>query len=103
MSFGVMGGQFQPMGHVYVTTAITDLGQDPQEALDAPRLFFEGDTISLEHSVPGDVEGALAEMGHRCVRRPSPWGGGQIIVRDAATGVYAGASDPRKDGIAVGY
>ena len=43
MSFGVMGAHFQPMGHVYVMSNMFDYGMDPQEALDAPRVFFEGD------------------------------------------------------------
>ncbi len=53
MAFGVMGAHFQPMGHVYVMSNMFDYGMDPQEALDAPRVFFEGDALVVEASVPG--------------------------------------------------
>ena len=52
MAFGVMGAHFQPMGHVYVMSNMFDYGMDPQEALDAPRVFFEGDALLVEESVP---------------------------------------------------
>ncbi len=52
MAFGVMGAHFQPMGHVYVMSNMFDYGMDPQEALDAPRVFFEGDALLVEETVP---------------------------------------------------
>ncbi len=103
MAFGVMGANFQPMGHVYVVTNIMDYGLDPQEALDSPRVFFEGDTLWAEDSVPDDICNALKAMGHPIARRPEPWGGGQIVMIDRENGTVIGASDPRKDGMALGY
>lgn len=103
MSFGVMGAAFQPIGHVYVVTNMVDYGLDPQEALDCPRMFFEGGDIMMEEGVPAATAGRMAAMGHRMVLRDDPWGGGQIVAIDAATGLRIGASDARKDGLALGY
>ncbi len=103
MPFGVMGAHFQPMGHVYVMSNMFDYGMDPQEALDCPRVFFEGDAILAEDSVPAAVVAGLEKMGHKLARRPMPWGGGQIVLFDRARGTLIGASDPRKDGQALGY
>lgn len=103
MAFGVMGANFQPMGHVYMMTNILDYGLDPQEAVDNPRMFFEGGTLWAEDSVPADVCNALEKMGHPIKRRPEPWGGAQITMFDRANGTVIGASDPRKDGMAIAY
>jgi len=103
MSFGVMGANFQPMGHVYVMTNTLDYGLDAQEALDLPRVFFEGQTLWVEDSVPMRVREGLSALGHPVRVRPEPWGGGQIVQFDHANGTLIGASDPRKDGMALGY
>lgn len=103
LSFGVMGAAYQPFGHVYVISNMIDYGMDAQEALDCARVFFEGDTVSLETGVPEAVASALQGMGHKVSRRPDPWGGGQIVALDHDNGVLVGASDPRKDGLALGY
>ncbi len=103
MSFGVMGANFQPMGHVYMMSNLLDYGLDAQEAVDSPRVFFEGGTLWAEASVPDAVCDGLASLGHPVARRPDPWGGGQIVQIDRANGVLIGASDPRKDGLALGY
>jgi gamma-glutamyltranspeptidase/glutathione hydrolase len=103
MAFGVMGAHFQPMGHVYVMNNMFDYGMEPQQALDAPRMFFEGDAILVEDGVPREVLAGLEARGHKLQRRPLPWGGGQIVMRDAASGTLTGASDHRKDGMALGY
>ena len=102
-SFGVMGANFQPMGHVYMMTNLLDYGLDAQETLDCPRVFFEGDTLWCEDGVPADVYDGLKAMGHPVARRADPWGGGQLIMFDRANGTLIGASDPRKDGMALGY
>ena len=102
-SFGVMGANFQPMGHVYVMSNMLDYGMDPQETLDSPRVFFEGQTLWAEESVPADVLDGLKAMGHPVAMRPDPWGGGQIIRFDRENGTLIGASDARKDGMAQGY
>lgn len=103
MAFGVMGAAFQPMGQVYVITNMLDYGMDPQEAIDFPRMFPEGGLVLAEQSVPQATFDRLAAMGHPMRRRELPWGGGQAVLIDRAASVLIGASDPRKDGCALGY
>ncbi|MEL6375193.1 MAG: gamma-glutamyltransferase family protein [Pseudomonadota bacterium] len=103
LSFGVMGAAFQPIGHAYVMTNMLDYGMDPQEALDHPRVFFDGDQVGCERTVPRATIDGLQAMGHDAVYVDDPWGGGQIVQIDRARGTLIGASDPRKDGIALGY
>jgi gamma-glutamyltranspeptidase/glutathione hydrolase len=103
LSFGVMGAAFQPMGHAYVLTNMLDFGMDPQEAIDCPRVFFEGNELLVEECVPASTAEGLAAMGHVVKVRDEPWGGGQAIAIDHANGVLIGASDPRKDGCALGF
>jgi gamma-glutamyltranspeptidase/glutathione hydrolase len=103
MSFGVMGSHYQPMGHTQVVLNMVDYGMDVQQAIDAPRIFFEGDDTMPERGVsPATLEG-LREKGHKLVTTESPWGGGQAIVIDWKRGVLIGGSEPRKDGCAIGY
>jgi gamma-glutamyltranspeptidase/glutathione hydrolase len=110
-SFGVMGGFMQPQGHFQVLSAMLDDDLNPQEALNRPRWCLEdgtGDTtLALEEGIPVATMARLAEMGHR-VRPVSGqgralFGDGQIIRRDAATGVLLGGSDPRKDGLTAAF
>lgn len=103
MSFGVMGGDFQPMGHVNVAVNRYVYGMDPQAALDFPRLFPRGQDVLVESTVPASVLAALAGKGHRIVAADEPLGGGQAIVIDHARGLLIGGSDHRKDGFALGY
>jgi gamma-glutamyltranspeptidase/glutathione hydrolase len=103
MAFGVMGADYQPMGHAHVITNMVDYGMDVQAAIDSPRMFFEGETTEVERGVPaGTIEG-LKARGHNVAFRPLPLGGGQAIVIDWERGVLIGGSDPRKDGCAIGY
>jgi gamma-glutamyltranspeptidase/glutathione hydrolase len=102
MPFGVMGGGYQPTGHARFLSNIADFGMDPQAALDAPRAFAGGGVLKLERGYPDPTRRALAALGHRVVTPERPLGGGQaIMIRDS--GVLEGASDPRKDGCALGY
>jgi gamma-glutamyltranspeptidase/glutathione hydrolase len=103
MAFGVMGAAFQPIGHAYVMTNMLDYAMDPQEAIDCPRVFFEGGDLVVEESVPAATVEELRAMGHRIRVRALPWGGGQAVLFDRDNGVLVGASDPRKDGLALGY
>jgi gamma-glutamyltranspeptidase/glutathione hydrolase len=103
MVLGVMGAHFQPMGHVYVMTNVFHYGMDPQEAIDTPRAFFDGETVLVEESVPEAVIAGLRQLGHRIAPRRMPWGGAQVVRIDSDKGVLVGASDPRKDGLALGY
>jgi gamma-glutamyltranspeptidase/glutathione hydrolase len=103
MPFGVMGGQYQPTGHMRVLSNLIDFGLDPQSALDAPRSFAEVDALELEAGYTDDVAAELSAMGHRVRRPPGPLGGAQAIWIDERNGLLVGASDPRKDGCALGY
>ena len=102
-AFGVMGGNLQPAGHAYVMSNMLEYGLDPQEAIDCPRIFFEQGVCWAEESVPRHVYEGLAALGHPMQIRRDPWGGGQMIVMERDKGLLIGASDPRKDGMAVGY
>jgi gamma-glutamyltranspeptidase/glutathione hydrolase len=103
MPFGVMGGQYQPVGQSHVLTNILDYGCDVQEAIDMPRgLHYEG-VYQLEDSVPADVVEGLKKLGHKTTSLVGPLGGGQAIWIDWDKGTLTGGSDPRKDGCALGY
>ena len=103
LSFGVMGGEYQPMGHVTVLTNWLDFGLDLQEAIDAPRFQPGGGVVALERPVPQDVLKALQQRGHVVGRTELSLGGAQAIYADARSGVLSAGSDPRKDGCAMGY
>ena len=101
--FGVMGGDYQPLGHAHVITSVLEHGLDAQAAVDLPRVFFDAHGLALETGVPDGVATQLRAMGHTIARAAQPFGGGQIIVYDYEAGVIKGASDPRKDGFAAGF
>ncbi len=103
MAFGVMGGAYQAMGHAYFISNVMDFGLDLQAAIDLPRVFFEGEEVIVENGFDESVMQDLRTLGHQPVRRPLPQGGGQAIRIDWDRGVLIGASDPRKDGCALGY
>jgi len=103
MPFGVMGGAYQPTGHSRVLSNMVDFGLDPQAALDAPRCFAFEDVLSVERGYPQSVRAELSDLGHDVVVPDTPLGGGQAVVIDDENGVLIGASDPRKDGCALGY
>jgi gamma-glutamyltranspeptidase/glutathione hydrolase len=108
MSFGVMGGGIQPQGHVQVLVNIIDLGMGLQQALDAPRYrYMTGKDVLLEDEIPASVISRLMALGHRRASPPgilrSSMGGGQAIMIDPVSRTLMGASDPRKDGLAIGY
>jgi gamma-glutamyltranspeptidase/glutathione hydrolase len=105
MSFGVMGAHMQPQGHVQMLTRIFDYGQNPQAALDAPRWHLAPDgKVALEPGFPAAAVEGLRRRGHAIITDApgTLFGGGQIIL-GLAGGGYAAASDPRKDGQAVGF
>ena len=104
MPFGVMGGYYQAMGHAYFLGNLFDFGLDLQEALDLPRLFAtpEG-PVEVETGIPAEAVAGLKRRGHEVVPSNRPLGGGQAIWIDRAEGVLTGASEPRKDGCALGY
>jgi len=115
VSFGVMGGDMQPQGHVQVLVNILDFGMNLQEAGDAPRLRHDGSSqptgeimrdggeLALEPGFDPAVVAELGRRGHRIKAVRGDFGGYQAIRRDPTTGAYAGASESRKDGHAAGY
>src|SRR3981081_352903 len=103
MPFGVMGGQYQPVGQCHVLTNILDYGCDVQEAIDMPRgLHYEG-VYQLWDGIPADIVEGLKKLGHKTTSVVGPLGGGQAIWIDWDKGTLSGGSDPRKDGCALGY
>jgi len=103
MSFGVMGAHYQPMGHVQIVLNMLDYGMDVQQAIDAPRFFFEGEQTVVEHGTPATTVDGLMERGHDVVFAATPWGGAQTIKIDWDRGALIAGSEPRKDGCALGY
>jgi gamma-glutamyltranspeptidase / glutathione hydrolase len=103
MSFGVMGAHYQPMGHVQIIMNMIDYGMDVQQAIDAPRFFFEGEKTDVERGTPAATIAGLKSRGHDVVTATSPWGGAQTIKIDWDRGVLIAGSEPRKDGCALGY
>src|SRR3990167_4269062 len=109
MSFGVMGANMQPQGHVQTLVRMLDHGQNPQAACDAPRWRFnQGLSVNAEASMPLATQQGLAALGHDLTVIDDPYGefgAGQFIWRlgDARTQGYVAASDPRRDGQAAGF
>jgi gamma-glutamyltranspeptidase / glutathione hydrolase len=115
LSFGVMGGAFQPQGHGQVLVNMLDFGLSPQQAGDQPRIEHTGSsepstgraggagTVTFERGIRDEVKLELAEMGHAISGAPRSAGGYQAIWRTEDPRVYFGGSDPRKDGGAFGY
>ncbi|GGC76312.1 gamma-glutamyltransferase [Thalassobacillus devorans] len=104
--FGVMGGFMQPQGHVQVVMNMVDYHLNPQAALDAPRWkWVSGKTIEVEPHFPDHIAQALSRKGHQIVKRVDSlsFGRGQIIVRNPETGVLAGGSESRTDGLVLGW
>lgn len=115
MSFGVMGGDFQPQGHSQVVMNMIDFGMSPQQAGDQPRVAHagssdpwgsksvDGGSVNFERGIPDSVKLKLAEMGHAIKPGHGAHGGYQAIWRLDNPRRYFGGSDPRKDGAMVGY
>jgi gamma-glutamyltranspeptidase/glutathione hydrolase len=117
MSYGLMGGGMQPQGHVQVLINMVDFGMNVQEAGDAARFLHDGGgspeggdptrygTLYLEPGVPMETVEALKTLGHQVEVNDSGvmFGGYQAIQRDPETGVYAGATEMRKDGTVAGW
>jgi len=104
MPFGVMGGQYQAMGHAHFLSNHFDFGLDLQEAIDLPRVYAPPmGPVEVESGVPAESLDGLKTRGHTIARSEKPIGGAQAIAIDWQTGTLTGASDPRKDGCALGY
>jgi gamma-glutamyltranspeptidase/glutathione hydrolase len=108
-SFGVMGGFMQPQGHMQVVLGLIDDGLDPQAALDRPRFCIDdgtsGGQVAFEEGILPEIQSELNKMGHSVYPLSgydrAIFGRGQVIRRDAQTGVLCGGSDPRADGCAM--
>jgi gamma-glutamyltranspeptidase/glutathione hydrolase len=110
MSYGVMGGDIQAQGHVQVLVNLIDRGMNLQQAIDAPRVrYISLRGVMMEEELSAPVIDDLVQRGHERVMPAAGlthralMGGGQAIVIDRATGTLLGASDSRKDGLALGY
>ncbi len=115
LSFGVMGGDFQPQGHCEIVMNLIDYGMNLQEAGDAPRIDHTGTSkptgqvaegkgkIRLESGFDYETIRELMVRGHDVGYGLGIYGGYQAIMWDAERGVYFGASESRKDGMAAGY
>lgn len=110
-SFGVMGGDMQPQGHVQVVANLIDSGLNPQAALDTPRFrFIEDHDVTLETTrLPEDTIDDLRARGHSVITEEEyfepdvgHYGGGQLIYR-TDDGTLIGGSEPRRDGEAIGF
>ena len=108
MSYGVMGGDMQPQGHLQTLVRMLDYQQHPQAACDAPRWRFAGGKLNVEAGMPAATVQGLMDLGHRVdsfADSYQDFGAGQFIWRlgDPAVEGYVAASDPRRDGQAAGY
>jgi len=107
LSFGVMGGDMQPQGHVQFLINLIDFKMNLQEAVDAPRVrHMQGMEVYLEDGISKETALELQEKGHQIVQASPPAnqvGGGQAIYLDRDQDALLGASDRRKDGCAIGY
>lgn len=115
MSFGVMGGDFQPQGHSQVMMNMIDFRMSPQQAGEQPRISHDGSSspwgakaidggaLVLERGISDSVKQQLADMGHQLSPNLGVHGGYQAIWRVDHPRRYFGGSDPRKDGAALGY
>ena len=103
LSFGVMGGDLQPQGHVQVLLNMIEFGMNVQEAGEAPRASHSpSGGVGLEPGFPDGVTAKLESMGHQ-VRTAGAMGGYQAIEIDWERGVLIGGSDPRKDGAVAAW
>ena len=115
LSFGVMGGDMQPQGHVQVLVNLIDFGMNVQEAGDAARIRHDGSptptglpgqgsgVVLVESGITGEAVKALRDKGHTVMRARDGYGGYQGIMIDWQQGVLHGATESRKDGVAAGY
>jgi gamma-glutamyltranspeptidase/glutathione hydrolase len=109
ISYGVMGGNMQPQGHLQTLVRMVDHHQNPQAACDAPRWRFnQGLSVNVEAAMKADTVAALVARGHGIESFSDSYqdfGAGQFIWRlgDPAVEGYVAASDPRRDGLVAGF
>ena len=103
LSFGVMGGGMQPQGHVQVLLNLIDFGMNIQEAGETARFRHSESGVALESAIGAEVRFGLNQLGHQLITNVGAFGGFQGILIDYEHDVLMGGSDPRKDGLAIGY
>jgi gamma-glutamyltranspeptidase / glutathione hydrolase len=103
MPFGVMGGHYQATGHANFLSNVLDRKFDIQAAAESPRSFAFDKVLQLESTIPESVRADLAARGHTIQMAEAGIGGCQAIQIDYDRGVLLGASDHRKDGLALGF
>ena len=103
MSYGVMGGQYQPIGQAQVLQNIFEFGMSIQEAIDLQRSFALNGKLNIEKSFSETLVNDLSNLGHIIQIEEDGIGGGQGVVIDRKDGLLIGGSDSRKDGLAIGY
>ena len=97
-----MGGDYQPMGHAHIISALYDHGMDLQESCNLPRYYWNNNKVFVEKSFNPNLIKHMNELGHKVLYNEEPLGGAQLIAIDWEKGVISAASDPRKDGLALG-
>jgi gamma-glutamyltranspeptidase/glutathione hydrolase len=103
VSFGVMGGDNQAQAHAQVVMNLVDFAMHIQDAGEAARVRHGGNELAVESGIGPDVRKALEARGHTLRDGRGAMGGFQGILIDPRTGVLMGGSDPRKDGLAIGW
>ncbi len=103
MSYGVMGGQYQPIGQSHMLQNIIDYNLSIQESIDFPRAFALNGNLKIEKSLDSNIVNKLINIGHKISIEPYSIGGAQCIKIDRKNGVLIAGSDSRKDGMAIGY
>ena len=98
-----MGGQYQAAGHAYVLSQIIDFGLNPQLALNHSRIFPNNNVLDIEADFDLNLINELKLKGHKINYPVPPIGGGQMILIDEEKDLLIGASDWRKDGLAIGF
>jgi gamma-glutamyltranspeptidase/glutathione hydrolase len=99
----VMGGDNQAQAHAQMVMNFVDFGLHVQAAGDAPRMRHMGDTVALESGIDDAVRASLERRGHVVSAGRGNVGGYQAVLIDPQSGVLMGGSDPRKDGLAIGW
>ena len=100
-----MGGEYQAFGHMQFLSRFFDYGLDIQTAQDKPRFFPDpfSEFIDLETTIPQNIQDDLVKIGHKVRKAIIPIGGSQAIYLDKVKNVLNAGSDPRKDGMAIGF
>jgi gamma-glutamyltranspeptidase/glutathione hydrolase len=84
--------------------AVVDQGLGAQEAVERPRVHFEGGAVDAEPGVDEEALRGLERDGwpvQRWRERNLYFGGVQAVARDPDSGEFSGGGDPRRGGAAI--